>query len=96
MTEVKGSNRAPPSMLARKGRADLIELTRLNEKKIILNAELIESIESTPDTVLTLVTGKKFIVKEGCQEVKNLVLSYKRDVAVNWSVKLMNEGKNDS
>lgn len=83
-------------MLARKGRAVLIEVTRLNEKKIILNAELIESIESTPDTVLTLVTGKKFIVKEGCQEVKNLVLSYKRDITVNWSAILMNEGKNDS
>ena len=89
-------NRAPPSMLARKGRAALIEVTRLNEKKIILNAELIESIESTPDTVLTLTTGKKFIVKEGCQEVKNLVLSYKRDIAVNWSANLMNEGKSDS
>ena len=89
-------NRVPPSMLARKGRANLIEVTRLNEKKIILNAELIESIESTPDTVLTLVTGKKFIVKEGCQEVKNLVLSYKRDIAVNWSAILMNEDKNDS
>ena len=89
-------NRAPPSMLARKGIVDLIEVTRLNDKKIILNAELIESIESTPDTVLTLTTGKKFIVKEGCQEVKNLVLSYKRDIAVNWSAILMNEGKNDS
>ena len=74
----------------------MIEVTRLNDKKIILNAELIESIESTPDTVITLVTGKKFIVKEGCQEVKNLVLSYKRDIAVNWSANLMNEGKNDS
>ena len=83
-------------MLARKGKADLIEVTRLNDKKIILNAELIESIESTPDTVLTLVTGKKFIVKEGCQEVKNLVLSYKRDIAVNWSAILMNDGGNDS
>ena len=89
-------NRAPPSTLARKGRADLIEVTRLNDKRIILNAELIESIESTPDTVLTLTTGKKFIVKEGCQEVKNLVLSYKRDIAVNWSAILMNEGKNGS
>ena len=74
----------------------MIEVTRLNDKKIILNAELIESIESTPDTVLTLVTGKKFIVKEGCQEVKNLVLSYKRDFAVNWAANLMNEGKNES
>lgn len=61
----------------------MIEVTRLNGKAIILNAELIESIEETPDTVLTLTTGKKFIVKEGCQEVKNLVLSYKRDIAVN-------------
>lgn len=61
----------------------MIEVTRLNGKSIILNAELIESIEETPDTVLTLTTGKKFIVKEGCQEVKNLVLSYKRDIVVN-------------
>lgn len=74
----------------------MIEVTRLNNKKIILNAELIESIESTPDTVLTLVTGKKFIVKEGCQEVKNLVLSYKRDIAVNWSANSGNEEKNES
>lgn len=68
----------------------MIEVTRLNGKKIVLNAELIESIESTPDTVLTLTTGKKFIVKEGCQEVKNLVLSYKRDIAVNWAAIMQN------
>lgn len=68
----------------------MIEVTRLNGKKIVLNAELIESIESTPDTVLTLTTGKKFIVKEGCQEVKNLVLSYKRDIAVNWTAIMQN------
>lgn len=66
----------------------MVEVTRLNDKKIILNAEIIESVESTPDTVITLTTGKKFIVKEGCQEVKNLVLSYKRDIAVNWMANL--------
>lgn len=73
----------------------MVEVTRLNNKKIILNAELIESIESTPDTVLTLTTGKKFIVKEGCQEVKNLVLSYKRDIAVNWAADLQNKCEED-
>lgn len=73
----------------------MIEVTRLNEKKIVLNAELIESIESTPDTVLTLTTGKKFIVKEGCQEVKNLVLSYKRDIAVNWAGNLENKNEGE-
>jgi flagellar protein FlbD len=62
----------------------------LNDKKIILNAELIESVESTPDTVITLTNGKKIIVKEGCQEVKNLVLSYKRNIIVNWSENLQN------
>lgn len=58
----------------------MIELTRLNGVKFSLNPELIEIIETTPDTVITLTTGRKFIVKESRQEVKNLVLSYKRDV----------------
>lgn len=48
-----------------------------------LNPELIEIIETTPDTVITLTTGRKFIVKESRQEVKNLVLSYKKDIYAN-------------
>lgn len=63
----------------------MIEVTRINGKKIIINAEKIETVEATPDTVITLENGKKFIVKEGCQEVKNLVLSYKRDIIVKWT-----------
>ncbi len=66
----------------------MIEVTRLNDKKVILNAEIIETIEETPYTVITLTTGKKFIVKEFCKEVKNLVLSYKREIAVNWMANL--------
>ncbi len=58
----------------------MIELTRLNEVKFSLNPELIELVETTPDTVITLTTGKKLIVKESRQEVKNLVLSYKRAI----------------
>ena len=42
----------------------MIELTRLNKKKFILNSELIETIESTPDTVITLRNGKLCIVQE--------------------------------
>ena len=56
----------------------MIELTKLNENKIILNADLIETVEETPDTVITLVSGKKIIVKESRQEVKNLVISYRK------------------
>ena len=58
----------------------MIELTRLNGVKFSINAELVEVIETTPDTVITLTTGRKLIVKESRQEVKNLVLSYKREI----------------
>jgi flagellar protein FlbD len=58
----------------------MIELTKLNEMKITVNADLIEVVEETPDTIVTLTTGKKIIVKETRQEVANLVKLYKRDV----------------
>ncbi|MEY8515400.1 flagellar FlbD family protein [Lachnospiraceae bacterium 29-84] len=61
----------------------MIEVTKLNGTNILVNAELIESVEETPDTVLSLVTGKKIIVKERRQEVKNLVILYKKEIAAS-------------
>ena len=61
----------------------MIELTKMNGQKILVNVDLIETVEETPDTVLTLLNGKKIIVKEHRQEVKNLVKSFKRDIYVN-------------
>jgi len=61
----------------------VIELTRLNGSPILVNVDLIEVVEETPDTVISLTSGKKIIVKERRQEVKNLVKSYKRDIYVN-------------
>ena len=58
----------------------MVELTKLNGVKFLINPDVIEVIEETPDTVLTTVTGKKIIIKEGRQEVKNLVKSYRRDI----------------
>ncbi len=58
----------------------MIELTRLNDTTFTLNAELIETVEEVPDTVITLTTGKKIFVKESRQIVKNLVLLYKQEV----------------
>ncbi len=58
----------------------MIEVTKLNGVKILVNEDLIETVEETPDTVLTLTNGKKIIIKERRQEVKNLVKSFKRDV----------------
>lgn len=63
--------------------AKLIELTRMNGSPLLVNADLIETVEEIPDTVVTLTNGKKIIVKERRQEVKNLVKLYKRDIYVN-------------
>ena len=58
----------------------MIEVTRLNNSKLIINADLIEKVEESPDTVITLTSGNKIIVKESRQEVKNLVILYKKEV----------------
>ena len=58
----------------------MIDLTKLNGTAFTLNAELIETVDEVPDTVVTLTTGKKRFVKESRQTVKNLVLLYKQEV----------------
>ena len=49
----------------------MIEVTKINGIKVLVNPDLIELVEETPDTVLTLTTGKKIIVKESRQEIKS-------------------------
>jgi len=56
----------------------MIEVTKLNGDKLTINAELIETVEEKPDTVISFTTGSKLIVKESRQDVKNLVILYKR------------------
>ncbi len=58
----------------------LIEVTRLKGTKVIINAELIEVVEETPDTVITLTSGKKYIVSESGEDIRNLVIDYKRKI----------------
>ena len=58
----------------------MIEVTRLKGKKMMINAELIETVEETPDTVITLTNGKKFVVSESSEEVTSLVIGYKRKI----------------
>lgn len=55
----------------------MIDVTRLDGTQITINAELIETVEEVPDTVIKLTTGKKIIVKESRQKVKSLVKLYK-------------------
>lgn len=58
----------------------MIAVTRLKGSTVIINAELIEMIEETPDTVITLTSGKKYIVSETGQEIIDLVINYKRKI----------------
>ena len=58
----------------------MIRLTRLNHQPIVVNAELIEYLESTPDTVISLVNGQKMTVMEGLNEVMARILAYRREI----------------
>ncbi|MGL4739094.1 MAG: flagellar FlbD family protein [Cellulosilyticaceae bacterium] len=55
----------------------MINVTKINGKEITLNAELIEIIEQTPDTIITLTTGKKVIVSETREAIVEKVIAYK-------------------
>lgn len=63
----------------------MIEVTKLKNRKILINPDLIEIVEETPDTMISFTSGRKLIVKESRQEVKNLVISYKKDIFANIS-----------
>lgn len=58
----------------------MIEVTRLNNKAFILNCECIETVEATPDTVITLTNGKKFVVTENVEDIIRKVIEYKQKV----------------
>ncbi len=56
----------------------MIKVTRLNASGLVINADLIEFIESTPDTMISLTTGKKIMVQETIDDVINRVAEFKR------------------
>ncbi|MBS2939998.1 flagellar FlbD family protein [Nocardioides sp. J2M5] len=58
----------------------MILLTRLSGSAFVLNADLIERLDSTPDTVVTLVDGKKYVVAEGLVEVVDQVRAWRGSI----------------
>lgn len=58
----------------------MIRLTRINHRPLIVNSDLIEHIESTPDTVISMTTGQKFIVLESTDEVIQRVMEFRRAI----------------
>jgi flagellar protein FlbD len=58
----------------------VIPLTRLNHIPVMLNSDLIETIEATPDTVIRLTNGQKMVVRENAEEILEKVKSYRNAV----------------
>ena len=55
----------------------MIKLTRLNKQEYYLNSDMIETVEMTPDTVITMLNGKKFIVAETAEEIVDSIVQFR-------------------
>lgn len=58
----------------------MITVTRLNDQPLVLNAELIKTVESTPDTLITLINGDRMMVKESMEEIVRRAVEYGRQM----------------
>ena len=56
----------------------MVRITRLNSTVLVVNADMIEFLEATPDTIVTLTTGRKVIARESVDEIVDQVIEYKR------------------
>ncbi|NOY88202.1 MAG: flagellar FlbD family protein [FCB group bacterium] len=56
----------------------MIKVTRLNGSQLVINSDLIEFVEAIPDTIISLTTGKKIMVKESIDEIIERVAQFKR------------------
>lgn len=59
----------------------MIRLTRINRVPLVLNSDLIEHVEATPDTVIALTTGQKLVVLESAEQVIQKVIEFRRLIA---------------
>jgi len=68
----------------------MIELTRLNGQRLVLNSDLIKTAEASPDTMLTLINGEKLIVREDCSEVVERIIAYRARLLASVAKRLPN------
>ena len=64
----------------------MIKVAKINGKEFVINAELIEMMESTPDTIVTLTTGRKLVLRDKLDDVINRVIAYRKAVTSTVSV----------
>lgn len=65
----------------------MIHVTRINHSPLVLNSDLIEHIEATPDTVISLTSGQKYVVKESAEDVIEKVVEFRRRLIEKDSAK---------
>jgi flagellar protein FlbD len=70
----------------------MIRLTRLNHVPLVLNSDLIEQVEVTPDTVITMTTGEKLMVLESADEIVDRVVRFRRTIS-GWATAGPDEGR---
>jgi len=58
----------------------MIRVSRLNNEIFLVNCDLIEFVEETPNTVISMASGRKVVVTETCEEIKQLIIEYKRQI----------------
>ncbi len=58
----------------------MISVHRLNNEEFLINCDLIEFVEETPDTVISMTSGRKLVVSETCEEIKRLIVEYKQQI----------------
>ena len=71
----------PATRTDKNTRQEMIRLTRINRVPLVLNSDLIEHLEVTPDTVIAMTTGDKFMVLESADDVIQKVVEFRRSIA---------------
>ncbi len=56
----------------------MIRVTRINHRPLFLNSDLIEHMETTPDTVISLTNGQKYVVLEAAEDIVEMVVEFRR------------------
>ena len=73
----------------------MIHVTRLNHVPLVLNSDLIEHIEATPDTVISLTNGQKLVVLESIDDIVRRVIEFRRAISAGFSSTNYPEAKFD-
>jgi flagellar protein FlbD len=71
----------------------MIRVTRINNQSILLNSDLIEQIETVPDTTIALTTGQRLFVRESADEILSRIVEFRRRIAAGIPVGNRNENE---